>query len=86
MNVTITETVVKPLYRVLSEITGRKLAVGDIQTTLAMPKATYYAQIASGRLTEPTSLVRIAREFDLNPLDLLTAYGYVTRADIENWT
>lgn len=74
------------LDAVLSHLTGRHLTVKDIQHGLGMAKGTYYAQKEEGRLTQPVNLLKLARAFGVNPLELLVHYGHIGADDIAGYT
>lgn len=72
----------RDLDLVLSYLTGTRLTGRDIYTALGMPKATYFAQRDRGRLHQPENLLKLARAFGVNPVDLLVEYGHLTAGDV----
>lgn len=75
----------RDLDLVLSYLTGRRLTGRDIYTALGMPKATYFAQRDRGRLHQPENLLKLARAFGVNPVDLLVEYGHLTAGDVASY-
>ena len=75
----------RDLDLVLSYLTGRRLTGRDIYTALGMPKATYFSQRDGGRLHQPVNLLRLARAFNVNPVDLLVEYGHLTDEDVAEY-
>jgi len=78
-------TSIRDLDLVLSYLTGNRVTGRDIYTALGMPKATYFSQRDKGRLHQPENLLRLARAYDVNPLDLLIEYGHIVDGDVADY-
>jgi len=64
---------------VLSYILGRQLRTGEIVNALGVSRSAYYLARDEGRLTSANNLIRLAKAFGINPVDLLVRYGIVSR-------
>lgn len=70
------------LTGVLSEMTGRRVRIGEIITALNVGRSTYYEQRDEGRLVSADNLLRLAAEMDLNPIELLLRCGLVSEESV----
>jgi hypothetical protein len=67
----------KQLDTVLSYLIGRRLSTNEICGALQMSRTTYYEQREDGRLISADNLIKAARSFGLNEVDLLVRYDFV---------
>jgi hypothetical protein len=68
----------KQLDTVLSYLIGRRLSTSEICGALQMSRTTYYEQREHGRLISADNLIKAARSFGLNEIDLLVRYEFVS--------
>ncbi|AOZ61275.1 helix-turn-helix DNA-binding domain protein [Mycobacterium phage DarthPhader] len=68
----------RPLRVTVGYLVGRQVTLGQMLTALGMSRSTYYAQMEAGTLHSADHLVKTARHFHLNPVDLLVRYEIVT--------
>lgn len=66
------------LAGVLSELTGRRVRIGEIISALNVGRSTYYEQRDEGRLLSADNLLRLATEMNLNPVELLMRCGLIS--------
>lgn len=65
------------LSDVLSTLTGRRVRIGEIIAALNVGRSTYYEQRDEGRLLSADNLLRLAAEWDLNPVELMLHCGLI---------
>lgn len=70
---------------VLSYLTGRKLTLDEVLAAVGMSRSTYYDRQGKGTLTTTDTLLRAARNLDLNPVDLLIRYGRIEPTDVADY-
>lgn len=70
------------LTSVLSTLTGRRVRIGEIITALNVGRSTYYEQRDEGRLLSADNLLRLAAEWDLNPVELMMHCGLIDPAAV----
>lgn len=75
----------KELGLVLSYLTGRKLTLDEVLAAVGMSRSTYYDRQGKGTLTTTDTLLRAARNLDLNPVDLLIRYGRIAPGDVADY-
>ncbi|BCI53471.1 hypothetical protein NIIDNTM18_27490 [Mycolicibacterium litorale] len=75
----------KDLGLVLSYLTGRKLTLDEVLAAVGMSRSTYYDRQGKGTLTTTDTLLRAARNLDLNPVDLLIRYGRIEPTDVADY-
>lgn len=75
----------KDLGLVLSYLTGRKLTLDEVLAAVGMSRSTYYDRQTKGTLTTTDTLLRAARNLDLNPVDLLIRYGRIAPTDVVDY-
>jgi hypothetical protein len=75
----------KDLGLVLSYLTGRKLTLDQVLAAVGMSRSTYYDRQGKGTLTTTDTLLRAARNLDLNPVDLLIRYGRIAPTDVADY-
>ncbi|KUI31916.1 hypothetical protein AU196_08665 [Mycobacterium sp. IS-1742] len=75
----------KDLGLVLSYLTGRKLTLDEVLAAVGMSRSTYYDRQGKGTLTTTDTLLRAARNLDLNPVDLLIRYGRIAPTDVADY-
>lgn len=75
----------KDLAVVLSYLTGRKLTLEEVLAAVEMSRSTYYDRQAKGTLTTTDTLLRVARNLGLNPVDLLVRYGRIDPSDVADY-
>lgn len=63
---------------VLSYILGRQLRTREIYDALGVSRSAYYQARDEGRLGSPANLLRLAKAFNINPVDLLVRYGFLS--------
>lgn len=68
----------KELDALISGIVGRRVTQTEIAKVLGIGRTTYDTRRKEGRLVTPDSLVVIAGHFELNEVDLLARYGFVS--------
>ena len=73
------------LDELLSQMTGRHVTVKDVQNGLGMAKGTYYTQRDEGRLHQPANLLKLARAFGVNPVELLVHYGHLSANEVGDY-
>ena len=61
----------KELGRILSVLTGRTVRTEEIISALGVARSTYYLQLEEGRLHSADNLIRLARELNINPVELM---------------
>jgi hypothetical protein len=67
---------------VLPYLLGRKLGMEEIYEAFDLKKSTYYNQLEKGTLTTADRLISVARQFDINPVNLLVLYNHLDMRDI----
>jgi hypothetical protein len=70
---------------ILSNLTGRKLALDDVLAAVEMSRSTFYDRQAKGTLTSTDTLLTAARNLGLNPIDLLVRYGRIAASDVTDY-
>lgn len=75
----------RDLEVLLSYLLNKPLTSSEVIEAVGVSRNAYYAQKTRGELTTPTNLISAAQHFNLNPLDLLMPYGYVTPDDVMSW-
>jgi plasmid maintenance system antidote protein VapI len=62
---------------VLPYLVGRPLAATEVYEAFGYRKSTYYKAVREGRLISADNLIRVARYFGLNPVDLQVRFGLI---------
>lgn len=62
---------------VLMYLLGRQLRSSEVHTAFGLSRSGYRKAREEGRLLTADNLMRVARHFDLNPLELLTRFGLI---------
>ena len=70
---------------VLSYLTGRKLSLDEVLAAVEMSRSTYYDRQAKGTLTNTDTLLTVARNLGLNPVDLLVRFGRIATSDVADY-
>jgi hypothetical protein len=74
----------KDLDAVLGGILGRRVTIMDeLVPALGVPYTTYKSQKDEGRLITAESLIRVARYFGVNEIDLLLRYRVISPEALE---
>lgn len=63
---------------VLPYLVGRPLPATEVYEAFGYRKSAYYKAAHEGRLVTADNLIRVAKHFGLNPVDLLVRYGLIT--------
>lgn len=63
---------------VLPYLVGRPLPATEVYEAFGYRKSAYYKAAHEGRLITADNLIRVARHFGLNAVDLLVRYGLIT--------
>lgn len=71
---------------VLPYLVGRPLAATEIYRAFGYSKSAYYKAAREGRLVSAGSLIRVAKHFGLNPVDLLVRFGMIRPEDVTAYT
>ncbi|QFG11657.1 immunity repressor [Mycobacterium phage Guanica15] len=66
----------------LGFIVGRPLKQREILEALQMSKTRFYGQRDDGTLIRPDNLVRVARNLNINAVDLLTHFGLIADEEV----
>jgi hypothetical protein len=74
----------RELSAVLSYLVGRQLRTNEIVSALGVSRSAYYLARDEGRLASADNLLRLAKGFGLNPVDLLLRYGLLSPDDVIN--
>ncbi|OBH43465.1 hypothetical protein [Mycobacterium mantenii] len=64
---------------VLPYLVGRSLAATEVYEAFGYRKSAYYKAAREGRLINADNLIRVAKYFGLNPVDLQVRFGLVSR-------
>lgn len=62
---------------VLPYLLGRPLAATEVYEAFGYRKSAYYKAVREGRLVSADNLIRAARFFGLNPVDLQIRFGLI---------
>jgi hypothetical protein len=62
---------------VLPYLVGRPLAATEVYEAFGYRKSAYYKAAREGRLITADNLIRAAKHFGLNPIDLQVRYGLI---------
>jgi hypothetical protein len=62
---------------VLPYLVGRPLAATEVYQAFGYRKSTYYKAAREGRLISADNLIKVARYFGLNPVDLQVRFGLI---------
>lgn len=62
---------------VLPYLVGRPLAATEVYEAFGYRKSAYYKAAREGRLISADNLIKVARYFGLNPVDLQVRYGLI---------
>ncbi|BBZ43988.1 hypothetical protein [Mycobacterium parmense] len=62
---------------VLPYLVGRSLAATEVYEAFGYRKSAYYKAAREGRLITADNLIRAARHFGLNPIDLQVRFGLI---------
>jgi hypothetical protein len=62
---------------VLPYLVGRPLAATEVYQAFGYRKSTYYKAAREGRLISADNLIRVAKYFGLNPVDLQVRFGLI---------
>lgn len=71
---------------VLQYLVGRPLAATEVQEAFGYRKSAYYKAAREGRLITADNLIRVARYFGLNPVDLQVRYGLIESDAVNEYT
>ncbi|MBS9535029.1 hypothetical protein KIH27_15675 [Mycobacterium sp. M1] len=63
---------------VLPYLVGRPLPATEVYEAFGYRKSAYYKAAHEGRLITADNLIRVAKHFGLNPIDLQVRYGLIT--------
>lgn len=66
---------------VLAYLVGRPLTTPEIYTAFGMKRSAYFKARREGRLVTANNLLRAARHFGLDGVDLLMRYGLIESSD-----
>lgn len=70
---------------VLSYLLGRRLSMDDLYEAFGVSKSTYYSQLDGGTLITPNSIVTVARNLGLNPIDLMLRFRIIDTEDLSDY-
>jgi hypothetical protein len=62
---------------VLPYLVGRPLAATEVYQAFGYRKSTYYKAAREGRLISADNLIKVAKYFGLNPVDLQVRFGLI---------
>ncbi|MCV7257377.1 hypothetical protein [Mycobacterium shimoidei] len=62
---------------VLPYLVGRPLAASEVYEAFGYRKSAYYKAVREGRLVTADNLIRAAKYFGLNPVDLQVRFGLI---------
>lgn len=62
---------------VLPYLVGRQLAASEVYEAFGYRKSAYYKAVREGRLVTADNLIRAAKYFGLNPVDLQVRFGLI---------
>jgi hypothetical protein len=62
---------------VLPYLVGRQLAATEVYQAFGYRKSAYYKAAREGRLISADNLIRVAKYFGLNPVDLQVRFGLI---------
>lgn len=70
---------------VLPYLVGRPLAATEVYEAFGYRKSAYYKAVREGRLVTADNLIRAARYFGLNPVDLQVRFGLIEAEDVTQY-
>jgi hypothetical protein len=70
---------------VLPYLVGRPLVATEVYEAFGYRKSAYYKAAREGRLVSADNLIKVARHFGLNPVDLQVRYGLITREEVTEY-
>lgn len=70
---------------VLPYLVGRPLPATEVYEAFGYRKSAYYKAAHEGRLITADNLIRVARHFGLNAVDLLVRYGLITHEAVQSY-
>lgn len=73
----------KELGRILSALTGRTVRTEEIVSALGVARSTYYLQLEEGRLYSADNLIRLAQEFNINPVELMLHCELISAEEVK---
>ncbi len=70
---------------VLPYLVGRPLVATEVYEAFGYRKSAYYKAARENRLVSADNLIKVARHFGLNPVDLQVRYGLITREEVTEY-
>lgn len=70
---------------VLPYLVGRPLAATEVYEAFGYRKSAYYKAAREGRLITADNLIRAAKYFGLNPVDLQVRFGLIEPEDVSQY-
>ncbi|MCV7384630.1 hypothetical protein [Mycolicibacter longobardus] len=70
---------------VLPYLVGRPLPATEVYEAFGYRKSAYYKAAHEGRLITADNLIRVAKHFGLNAVDLLVRYGLITLEAVQSY-
>lgn len=70
---------------VLPYLVGRPLAATEVYEAFGYRKSAYYKAVREGRLVTADNLIRAAKYFGLNPVDLQVRFGLIEPEDVTQY-
>ena len=70
---------------VLPYLVGRPLAATEVYEAFGYRKSAYYKAVREGRLVTADNLIRAAKYFGLNPVDLQVRFGLIEPEDVTRY-
>lgn len=70
---------------VLAELLGRRLRATEVYTAFGYHKSAYYKAVHEGRLITAHNVIRAARYFALNPVELQVRFGLIRASDVTDY-
>lgn len=68
----------RDLDTVVSYLVGRHVTTTEIVEAMGISRSGYYVARSAGRLVTADHLVKLAKAFDLNPVDLMVRFGLLS--------
>lgn len=70
---------------VLPYLLGRPLPATEVHAAFGYRKSSYYKAAKEGRLLSADNVIRVAKHFDLNTVDLLVRFGLIAFTDVVDY-
>lgn len=70
---------------VLPYLVGRPLAAGEVYEAFGYRKSAYYKAVNEGRLISASNLLKVAKYFGLNPIDLQVRFGLIEPEAVDEY-